>query len=348
MTRASHIPARARAGGFTLVEALMAIFILAIGLLSLAAIFPAGIELLRRGSNDLDAVNAANEIYGKLLSNSALSSDRLNEGFTSMIRENPNADAKPNGWMPELIQGIDVSLDPVQMDLADHSIEFTVLVDPSNPLLPASSSMSGPIYVTYHLGDRVWPSLRQPRFVWDVFLRRPDSAVPATDLTAPRHMAGDVQMALILRRVDPDFARLMRETEDLNPADLPRPPIRDEKKSTPGNEIYEAPRMVSGQMIAYSHIAVEGQRFRWTGGTTGPAGEMLSALRQPRQWLLDSDGNVWRIARVRDIDNRIYIEFAPEPTREQAERLAASSTFIYCETPPLLIDVRTFSSGAGY
>ncbi|MFG0253049.1 MAG: prepilin-type N-terminal cleavage/methylation domain-containing protein [Phycisphaerales bacterium JB038] len=344
MTGALSQAKRTAARGFTLIEALMAIFILAIGFLSLAAIFPAGIELQRRGSDDLEGVTAANDIFGELMSNPLLASDRLNEGFSSMIRETDPADA----WMPDYTTMANKPNDPVRGYRDKGWLIFTVLVEPTNPLVVASSTTVTPTYVFYQT-DRLWPSMSDPRLIWDVLVRRPDSELPATLTDAAQHMAGDVQIALILRRVENEFIRVLSETENVDPKEPPRPAITLHEGSSLS---YESPKMSDlTNLIAYDEDAPDGQRFEWVGGTSGEAGKMLNDLWEPRQWLLDSDGNAWKIARMRYIDSRIYMEFAPEPTRAQAERFNDAApdalTFVYCTTPPVLIDVRTFKSGAG-
>jgi hypothetical protein len=329
----------------------MAIFILAIGFLSLAAVFPAGIELQRRGSDDLEGVTAANDIYSELMGNPLLASDRLNEGFSSMVRENTN---RPNdGWMPDFTPSADTDPDPVKGDPAEGYIAVTVLVDVANdPFEPAPLTANVNPDFVYYEADRVWPSLGDPRFVWDLLVRRPDSTTtPLADGSdAARHMAGDVQLALILRRVQPEFIRIMNEATNIDVLDLPRPPIAE-----PNGADYEAPRMPSlTNVIRYDPGEVEGRRLEWI-GSGNDADLMLAALSEPRQWLLDSDGNAWKITRIRNIDGDTYIEFAPEPTEKQAERFNDTGvvpgkpalTFVYCITPPVLVDVRTFKSGAG-
>ncbi len=343
MTRAPAHPGRHGRGGFTLIEALMAIFILAIGFLSLAAIFPAGIELQRRGSDDLEGVTAANEIYGRLLTHPMLASDRLNEGFTSMIRETD----PPDVWMPDYsVTSVNMK-DPVRGVGRLGTLRMYTRATPGNPLQEVADSD-----LLLNQGQRLWPSIEAPRMIWDLLIRRPESTDIPTALTASRHMAGDVQLALILRRVDPEFARIVSETQDLDPYDLPRPVIAKPSGSTLQ---YSAPMMPDlPNVIEYDPARPAGQKFRWT-GMGRDADAMLAALREPRQWLLDSDGNAWKIARIRDVDNSTYLEFAPEPTEAQALRFndmdalptVKALRFVYFDTPPVLIDVRTFKSGAG-
>ena len=67
---ASHAPSRPVARGFSLVEMLLAIFILGIGVISIAALFPAGIALQRQATDDvvgpIVAKNALSTIRSKL------------------------------------------------------------------------------------------------------------------------------------------------------------------------------------------------------------------------------------------------------------------------------------------
>ncbi len=352
MTSALSQAKRSAERGFTLIEALMAIFILAIGFLSLAAVFPAGIELQRRGSDDLEGVTAANDIYSELMGHPLLASDRLNEGFSSMVRENTNR--PKDGWMPDFTLSADTDKDPVQGDAADGYIAFTVLVDAANnlPFEPAQLTANVNPDFVYYEADRVWPSLGNPRFVWDLLVRRPETTTTAAlnISDAAHHMAGAVQLALILRRVEPEFIRIMNEAQNIDVLNLPRPPIAE-----PNGADYEAPRMPElTNIIKYDPDEVEGRRFKWE-GTGNDADLMLAALSEPRQWLIDSDGNAWKIARIRSIDGDTYIEFAPEPTEKQAERFNDTGavpdkpalTFVYCTTAPVLVDVRTFKFGAG-
>ena len=70
MTNANSTPAAGRVRGFSLVEMLLAIFILGIGVISIAALFPAGIALQRQATDDvvgpIVAKNALATIRSKL------------------------------------------------------------------------------------------------------------------------------------------------------------------------------------------------------------------------------------------------------------------------------------------
>jgi prepilin-type N-terminal cleavage/methylation domain-containing protein len=70
MTNANTTPAAGRVRGFSLVEMLLAIFILGIGVISIAALFPAGIALQRQATDDvvgpIVAKNALSTIRSKL------------------------------------------------------------------------------------------------------------------------------------------------------------------------------------------------------------------------------------------------------------------------------------------
>jgi len=328
-------PAFPEARGFTLVEVLMAMFILAIGLISLAAVFPSGIELQRQGADDLQAVALSDEVFSLLVGDPQLNSNRLNEGFTGMLAPGNRFGRGETDWMTGRDRqnpSSPATEGPMLLDTVGN-LSLTVLFDPNNPLMPKGTPDDT---VTFTIADRLWPSAENPHFIWDLVIRRPDARRTGVgSLPLAAQMQSRVQIAVIVRRVDNGYKY------DPN---NPQPPIRDR------NGIYIPPRVSDpnhGYIRYRGENFPEDERFEWVGNDP----DLLKAYDQPRQKLLDTEGNIWRIARFREKNGTTFVQFAPEPTVVMSSLLAGSAAdsmpFVYTDKVPLIIRVITFGADAG-
>jgi len=183
------------ARGFSLVEVLLALLILAIGLLGLGAAIPAVVSQQRSASDELQGIAAAKSAAADLLSRRDL--NRLDppptgsfavaadgQGFGTWIRD--------DDWSDDFMYE-----DPTEeYDLATgewiigDSIDWQVIIP---------------------VAQRLWPrpgSIGQPRFVWDLIARRVPASNQASfgDLyrpTDPTLSAPQIELVLFLRRIDP-------------------------------------------------------------------------------------------------------------------------------------------------
>ncbi|MCK4873424.1 MAG: prepilin-type N-terminal cleavage/methylation domain-containing protein [Phycisphaerales bacterium] len=303
---------------FTLIEVLMAVFILSIGLISLAAVFPAGIELQRRGADDLNSVTAANAMFGRLLGHPSLNSDRLNEGWTGMLKPGGTFGSTGTTWMTGIAE--DASLvEPIELDEDGNLTLHVQYWDPTQ-------------VITFPLADRLWPSSGNPRYIWDLMLRRPDAVSGGLDaVSLATQMKSRMQIAIVFRRVDAGYK--------WDPNNPNVPPIKDRATGK-----YSMPRRTTTTTgtIYYRDAPAdpEEEQFEWRGTP-----DVLRAVDQPRQKLVDSHGNVWRIARFRESGGTTCVQFAPMPDHELAMTLhdigSDAMTFVYFDETPLFVEVRT-------
>lgn len=200
--RRDAAPGLARA--FSLIEVLLAVFILALGLLGLGAMIPVVIREQREAADATLGLVAANnaEIYLK-------SRPDLNREFSWCNQPKYDANGGWNAWYARANNG------GWSDDYAWK--ELVLWASPQNPELPAvwkkgefnprtgtihiqaeANPTSTPSFITVR--DRLWPDAAggntDPRFVWDFIARRiiPSAGTPK-----------QIQVAVFVRRVDPNI-----------------------------------------------------------------------------------------------------------------------------------------------
>ncbi len=134
--------------GFSLIEVLIAVTVLALGLLGLAAVFPVVVAQQRDASNA-----AAGEVFVSSIKSYLASHEML---------DNPN-----QGW---------AAINPYLVSITSGR-EWVMLHD-GDPSVVEWNSISGPS-ITIPLSERLWPSSDAvrpsgPRFVWDIAALAPD------------------------------------------------------------------------------------------------------------------------------------------------------------------------------
>lgn len=171
---------------FTLIEVLIAVLILALGLLGIGAIFPAVIRAQREandatlGTVALEAAKAYLSQNTRLNRLSAPGSSTTAAGWGELLRDtawSPPAGTDAFGWE-----------EPVEIDPITGSWILNT---------------TGVATVEIPAIERVWPPASvpgsRPRFVWDIVARRLRANEPATG----QPTAGELQIAMFLRRIDP-------------------------------------------------------------------------------------------------------------------------------------------------
>jgi prepilin-type N-terminal cleavage/methylation domain-containing protein len=324
---------------FTLIEVLMAMFILAIGLLSLAAVFPAGIEVQRRGADDIEAVRLADTVRGLLLGDPELNSDRLNEGWSGLLSTSANSALEARDWIvsPKLEGSFGADDEPIRYD-TDGALTITYRFDPANP------GYAHPTYdseLVIPAAQRLWPSASDPRMIWDLIVRRPKDPGLGFAPTAVR-MSSPVQLLIVVRRVDPGFR-----------VDSGKPPIVDPFDPGAG---YAMPVLLDETTLdlEYDETVVDDElRMTWRNYSSGGDGaKLLAALQDAPQMLIDPDGAAWRLARVRERNDDIYMQFTRRLTIEQGEWLsgdggAQPELLFYRYGAPVYVDAITIEPGEG-
>lgn len=261
--------------GFSLIEVMLAVFILALGLLGLGAVIPVVLNSQRESVDASLGVSAINNARAYLEARPDL--NRLTSdpnatpyGFgTWVLAPNP-------GWSPTGLW------EPITADQLDRQTGEMVFG-------------TGSSRVRIPVGDRLWPTRaiarEEPRFVWDFIARR----LPTSDVSAPA-----IQIAMFVRRVDPNI----RVPEGQRLVDLLDGTITGSSRRVPvgvvddgvnprptlnGTGQYSTPRV-----IAVRYDADQPGLIRLQGGTTLER----DLARQIGQKLIDNLGNIHTVRQL--------------------------------------------------
>jgi prepilin-type N-terminal cleavage/methylation domain-containing protein len=212
-TARSNAPRAAK--GFTLIEVLMGVLVLGLGLLGLAAVFPA-VVLQQRQAGDA--------VEGEGVALAAESMLRGTEAFTGVVRDA----GPPAGTYAGAINSLtrDAAFSPFsQWEANPTTADAVFAVDSLNGALnlnlrPITFSGTGtptPLARTIPVSQRVIPAVKrpegaandvswrevaqrgdEPRFIWDATFRR----VKALGPLGPSSTGDAVQAAIFVRRID--------------------------------------------------------------------------------------------------------------------------------------------------
>lgn len=238
LLRAATSPARtlgshSNRAGFSLVEVLISIFVLALGLLGVAAVFPAIVRQQRNASDTVQGVSIQRSVEELLKGNAKLREKTVITPITNGVN------ISPRGW--SLLAGnagfsTNGSWNEAALITADTPTDTGVSINTSNGTMHMAWPTIGTISLP--IAERLIPrpqsgglSNIQPRFVWDFIARR----VPAGEgiitganlfTNFPRLDDDVIQAAIFVRRIDPSIrvpngTTLAREFTRLNPTYVP-------------------------------------------------------------------------------------------------------------------------------
>lgn len=380
-------------GGFSLIEVLIGVLILALGLLGLAAVFPVVVRQQRTAADQTQGLAVARNAEAYLRSHTLTSQ-----------RSVANA-AAPNGGLLAANDPIPIinrrGLDMLRYQGVTATNPYsTWSYNSGNPLLPGgwelptytlrSNTPDRGIMMIARTGqsanvsvpqrDRLWPApysgmdarvddvryANEPRYVWDVAMRRVDPGTPTS-------VADDgIQFAVFVRRVDGSI-RVARRDNVNDPLD----PLR-RLRSTRSLRLAD---VLTGDQLGQGVVAVQPAEGRVAVAVTNnstspvptlngegeyavpirasvtliddPEGAGLTRLavagatdvekrlvRQPGQKLIDNLGNVYTVVKADEDLSSVFISPAASAN---AAALAASGALQVVFTPQVPAAVHVFT-----
>jgi prepilin-type N-terminal cleavage/methylation domain-containing protein len=197
------------ASGFSLVEVLIAIFVLALGLLGVAAVFPAVVRQQRQATDTVQGISIQRSVEELLRGNSQLTQKNV-----VTVAANGNVTINPRGWA--VIAG-DANFSPRGEWVEANELTSGDPTDSGVTLNTRSGDMfvgigTAPNVIELPLAERLIPRPSaangiEPRFVWDFVARRVNAG--------ERPLAGGsnvsnffrfdddtLQLAVFVRRID--------------------------------------------------------------------------------------------------------------------------------------------------
>ncbi|MCW5775284.1 MAG: hypothetical protein KIS87_02410 [Phycisphaeraceae bacterium] len=185
MTETRHIP-RPAAAAFSLVEVLIAVFVLALGLLGLGAVFPVVVREQRLATDATLGLGAMNSIKADL------------SARADLLRFDPTTGVSQGGWVEWIKDVSQQSGLPLSGPWGPRPGWASAPIDPASGVVTLGTGSNA---VEIPVGARLFPAPHtegvDPRFVWDfagVRVPRGDPADASDDA---------VMVALFLRRIDP-------------------------------------------------------------------------------------------------------------------------------------------------
>ncbi len=344
--RSRLIAAFRRTRGFTLVEVLLGIMILALGLLGLAAVFPLVVKQQRESQDTVVGLSVAKAAEAMLRGNRGLNNPADDANATggwakvSWVLFN-EAHGKSGGridWNDVFTQSTFGNLPPVYGTLADQAGKL-----PGTFRVP--SDLGAQNDVVLKTSDRLLPAPVNggvPQFIWDCV------PVPASPVDTSAALPGTptffpLRIVVFVRRLDPGIRVPAGQTLGqaiANGAVIPVAADNDGNATLDGRGKYAlffSPKMNS----AYRRFGASGGAFTVIDFPTASSQE-LGAARQVGQQLVDVDGNIYTVVALPDESDQPYsgknpVVISPGiPSEILTSPNSTSSTVLNGRTPSML------------
>lgn len=298
-----------RSTGFTLIEVLLGVMILAIGLLGLGAVFPLVVKQQRTAQDAIVGLSTAKGAESYLRSHLGMADVSTKGGWAAISRQLYNGiKSKPLkdrlAWS-EILNGSD----PFYGNIGDNHTNL------SGTLRFVSTSNPGStVYIKPT--DRLLPSGQsdvEPMFVWDVAPSLANSYVQRNLTDAPSNLP--IRVTVFVRRIDPGIRVTSGKSllEAISKGEVvPVAADGDGLATLDGKGVlvngkpkYSTFKYPEADPVAY-------RRFNATSGaynvlTFSKASQPeLAAIRQIGQQLVDTDGNVYTVTAFPDESEKDY------------------------------------------
>lgn len=363
-----------RRRGFTLIEVMISILILALGLLGLGAIVPVIVHEQRRASERTLGVAAANAAQAYFESRFDLDPAAASSGWdrwfdtpvnngTSAWSPVPPAGVNPNYSNAYLWEPLDeTSISPV--NLPEIQLTFTGNVAAGTLYLHRTNAPDE--FSTIGIADRLWPSTStqmvnistqdayRPTFVWDFVGRRLPSSAAATPW--PSVEPQQIQLAIFVRRIDPGIrvprafhangsAVSLRDviTGNVNPSDKRAAVAVDNNGNISNNGVgqYSTPLVVGAQRDVnfFDRIVLDNSTTAVQRAQAGQVGQRI----------VDNLGNVYTVLGPVDGTSGRTIRIDPPVSTSvlaQTNRLNSLRQIVFTPQVPAAVKIITINRPA--
>ena len=299
--------------GFSLIEVLLAIFILGVGVIAVAALFPAGIAQQRRSVDDIIGPIVANNAMAVLRTRlRAEDFGTFEEHVSTYVSPTIDGDwlwRRPGFFFNDTPFFGDTIL-AGSISIFRNSNAVPQAMEPGIGI-PWNSNFygvtDGPM-ITFNQGERSYPmqsqknqSLTPSQYVWDCMFRR---------------YQGNILVAIFVYRVTvPGGGRSVYRVPQTSGTVPPLPiDLVLDPAVVPGYDPALAPFMGEVMWDAGTPNMPEAER-RMITATVNPIAnpydrkDVFQAWQEPRQWILDQNNNVHRtLSRVVDNANAVDVE----------------------------------------
>lgn len=309
--------------GFTLVEVMLAIMILGIGIISIAALFPAGIAQQRLTNDDIIGPTVANNAIAIIRSKVKQEDFGTQFGFVSNTIPGDWGWSRPGFYfVPTTVSTAsygNILVPPGSINIFGTSAQNVGAESeiPWNREIYGGSPPANPFIITQR--ERYFPMQSdftadpaRPQYVWDCMFRR---------------YQGRIQVAIFVYRVNMPGGQSLPYIVPPNPNDptIPPVPIRLDLITDPltgtsppsysARGAWDAPLPhVVSEFIGEDSIV-----YGVEGGTAYDPNDAQQAWQEPRQWLLDQNNNIHRVvAQYRENlndDMRVQLQRAIAPVQ---------------------------------
>ncbi len=306
---------RAHRHGFSLVEILIAVFVLALGLLGLGAVFPVAIADQREGEDKTLGVSVAESAIEQLKwidIQSVVGAAGVDYGVWE-------------AW------AVDV-LDQNAFENGEWAV-FDVDPDTGASVINPPQGPFASVDVKIPLSDRLFPQTLTPQFVYDLAIHRVPNSTPTINDDA-------IQLAVFLRRIDPrvkpaqGFPLYQVLTGDGLNAQLRQIPLSADANGLPlpGGQgpFYSTPQRLAVDVDydASRPETLSRDILEFRRPTTQVETELVDAAMRVGQRLVDNLGNVYEVVASDREQSRYRVRVTPPipPSITEASLTGAPTT----------------------